>query len=330
MRDVLGADRARRDVVDRRGPRRAVHRTIGEHVALGRRPGRRRVRRRRRARQRRPGRRQAARPGAQARPQEAQPDRGLQEHLRPERALRGASRTSSRSRVVGAIVALALSSRSSTSSPRSSACRRRSSADRSRTMVLGIAQRAGVAYLLIGVVDYAYQRYRHEKSLKMDKQEVKEEHKQHGAPGRGPGALAPPPDGGRPRPHDGRRPDRRRRRHQPDPLRRRAEVRRASSPRPRSSPRARTTSPLQIRELAARARRARRPRPAARALAVRRASRSASMIPEELFHAVAQLLAFVYRVGRRRRARRMNADVAQEADQAHRPARRRRPSCSSS
>src|SRR3954449_565953 len=43
--------------------------------------------------------------------------------------------------------------------------------------VLGIAQRAGAAYLLIGLVDYAYQRYRHEKSLKMDKQEVKEEHK---------------------------------------------------------------------------------------------------------------------------------------------------------
>jgi flagellar biosynthetic protein FlhB len=43
--------------------------------------------------------------------------------------------------------------------------------------VLGIAQRAGAAYLLIGIVDYLYQRYRHEKSLKMDKQEVKEEHK---------------------------------------------------------------------------------------------------------------------------------------------------------
>ena len=27
-------------------------------------------------------------------------------------------------------------------------------------MVLGIAQRAGIAYLLIGIVDYAYQRYR--------------------------------------------------------------------------------------------------------------------------------------------------------------------------
>src|SRR3954469_12718246 len=43
--------------------------------------------------------------------------------------------------------------------------------------VFGIAQRAGVAYLLIGIVDYVYQRYRTEKSMKMDKQEVKEEHK---------------------------------------------------------------------------------------------------------------------------------------------------------
>src|SRR5919206_469023 len=43
--------------------------------------------------------------------------------------------------------------------------------------VLGIAQRAGAAYLLIGIIDYVYQRYRHEKNLKMDKQEVKDEHK---------------------------------------------------------------------------------------------------------------------------------------------------------
>jgi flagellar biosynthesis protein FlhB len=43
--------------------------------------------------------------------------------------------------------------------------------------VLGIAQRAGVAYLLVGVIDYVYQRWRHEKALKMDKEEVKQEHK---------------------------------------------------------------------------------------------------------------------------------------------------------
>jgi flagellar biosynthesis protein FlhB len=48
--------------------------------------------------------------------------------------------------------------------------------------VLGIAQRAAVAYILIGIADYAYQRWRHEKSLRMDKQEVKEEQKAYTSP----------------------------------------------------------------------------------------------------------------------------------------------------
>ena len=56
-------------------------------------------------------------------------------------------------------------------------------------MVLGIAQRAGIAYLLIGIVDYAYQRYRTEKSLRMDKQEVKEEHKSSELPAEVRGAI---------------------------------------------------------------------------------------------------------------------------------------------
>jgi flagellar biosynthetic protein FlhB len=43
--------------------------------------------------------------------------------------------------------------------------------------VLQIAQRAGMGYLLIAAVDFAWQRYRHEKNLKMDKEEVKQEHK---------------------------------------------------------------------------------------------------------------------------------------------------------
>jgi flagellar biosynthesis protein FlhB len=55
--------------------------------------------------------------------------------------------------------------------------------------VLGIAQRAGAVYLVIGVVDYAYQRYRHEKSLKMDKQEVKDEHKSTELPAEVRGAI---------------------------------------------------------------------------------------------------------------------------------------------
>jgi flagellar biosynthetic protein FlhB len=44
--------------------------------------------------------------------------------------------------------------------------------------VLSIAQRAGLAYLLIAAVDFAWQRYRHEKQLKMDKEDVKQEFKQ--------------------------------------------------------------------------------------------------------------------------------------------------------
>jgi len=56
-------------------------------------------------------------------------------------------------------------------------------------MVLSIAQRAAAAYLVIGLVDYAYQRYRHEKTLKMDKQEVKEEHKSTELPAEVRGAI---------------------------------------------------------------------------------------------------------------------------------------------
>jgi flagellar biosynthesis protein FlhB len=44
--------------------------------------------------------------------------------------------------------------------------------------VLGIAQRAAAAYLVIAFADFGYQRWRHEKQLRMDKQEVKDEFKQ--------------------------------------------------------------------------------------------------------------------------------------------------------
>jgi flagellar biosynthetic protein FlhB len=46
------------------------------------------------------------------------------------------------------------------------------------SMLFGVAERAGIAYLVIGAVDFAWQRRRHEKDLRMDKQEVKEEHRQ--------------------------------------------------------------------------------------------------------------------------------------------------------
>jgi flagellar biosynthetic protein FlhB len=48
--------------------------------------------------------------------------------------------------------------------------------------VLGIAKRAAIAYILIGILDFVYQRWRHEKSMKMDKQEVKEEQKSFTSP----------------------------------------------------------------------------------------------------------------------------------------------------
>jgi flagellar biosynthetic protein FlhB len=45
-------------------------------------------------------------------------------------------------------------------------------------MIMTIAQRAAVAYLAIAGADYFWQRYKHEKSLKMDKEEIKQEFKQ--------------------------------------------------------------------------------------------------------------------------------------------------------
>ncbi len=49
-------------------------------------------------------------------------------------------------------------------------------------MVLAIAQRAALAYLVIAAADFFYQRHKHEKSLKMDLQEVKDEYKQQELP----------------------------------------------------------------------------------------------------------------------------------------------------
>jgi flagellar biosynthetic protein FlhB len=51
------------------------------------------------------------------------------------------------------------------------------------TNVMAIAKRAAAAYFVIGVLDMVWQKYRHEKSMKMDKQEVKDEAKQQQLPG---------------------------------------------------------------------------------------------------------------------------------------------------
>ncbi|MGO9974656.1 MAG: flagellar biosynthesis protein FlhB [Solirubrobacteraceae bacterium] len=45
---------------------------------------------------------------------------------------------------------------------------------------LGVAEHAAFAYVLIGVLDYAWKRHRHEKQLKITKQEVKDEVRQYG------------------------------------------------------------------------------------------------------------------------------------------------------
>jgi len=50
------------------------------------------------------------------------------------------------------------------------------------TMILRVAQWAAGAYLAIAAIDVFYQRHRFEKNLKMDKEEVKQEHKQQELP----------------------------------------------------------------------------------------------------------------------------------------------------
>ena len=124
MRDAFGADRARRDVVDAPRPRPAVHADAGEG-------GRPRPSRpvafacvaRRRARQRRPGRLQAARrrrssptPSGSTR---SRASRTCSARTRSSRA----ARTSPRSRSSAPIAALARAPEARPSSPRSSACR---------------------------------------------------------------------------------------------------------------------------------------------------------------------------------------------------------------
>jgi flagellar biosynthetic protein FlhB len=55
--------------------------------------------------------------------------------------------------------------------------------------IMGIGKRAAIAYWLIAIADFIYQRWRHEKSLKMDKQEVKDEAKNTQSPPEVRGAI---------------------------------------------------------------------------------------------------------------------------------------------
>jgi flagellar biosynthetic protein FlhB len=50
------------------------------------------------------------------------------------------------------------------------------------SLILSIAQRAAIAYLVIGLLDFVYQKHRFEKNLRMDKEDIKQEHKQQELP----------------------------------------------------------------------------------------------------------------------------------------------------
>lgn len=167
------------------------------------------------------------------------------------------------------------------------------------SLVKGIAFRATFAYLLIGVIDYIYQRRHHETSLKMSKQEVKDESKGQDLPAEVKGAI---------------------RRRQRDQARARmmADVPTADvivtnpthfsvalkydgkSAAPTVIAKGQDLMALKIREIAADAEVPIVPDPPL-ARSLHDTVEVGQMIPEDLFHAVAQILAYVYRVAGRRR-----------------------------
>jgi flagellar biosynthetic protein FlhB len=166
--------------------------------------------------------------------------------------------------------------------------------------LFGIAIRAAIAYLLIGIIDLVYQRYKTEKSLKMDKQEVKEEAKQQQLPAEVRAAM-------------------RRRQMQNARARMMAAVPEAdvvvtnpthyavalkydgSNPAPIVVAKGVDLVAARIRELATEADVPLVPDPPL-ARALHASVEVGHQIPEELFGAVAQVLAFVYRMAGRRRA----------------------------
>ena len=163
-----------------------------------------------------------------------------------------------------------------------------------------IAQRAALAYLVIAAIDYGWQRWRHEKSLRMSKEELREEMKQHSLPAEVKGAL-------------------RRRQLQAARARMMAAVPQAdvvvvnpthfavalkydgSRPAPECVAKGQDLIALQIRRLAEEhGVPVIEDRPLARSLHA--AMEIGQIVPEELYQAVAQVLAYVYRVARRRTA----------------------------
>jgi flagellar biosynthetic protein FlhB len=167
------------------------------------------------------------------------------------------------------------------------------------TLVKSIAMRAAFAYLFIGFVDYIYQRFRHEKSLRMKKEEVKEEGKGQDLPAEVKGAI-------------------RQRQREQARARMMADVANADvivtnpthfsvalkydghSAAPQVIAKGQDLIALRIREIAAEAGIPIVPDPPL-ARSLHRSVEVGQQIPEELFQAVAQILAYVYRVAGRRR-----------------------------
>ncbi len=166
--------------------------------------------------------------------------------------------------------------------------------------ILGIAERAAIAYLLIGIIDYAYQRYRHNKQMKMSKHEIKEEHRQQSSPPEVRGAI-------------------RRRQMQAARARMMAAIPQAdvvvtnpthfavalsydgSHPAPVVVAKGQDLVAKQIRRIAEENNVPIVPDPPL-ARSLHKSVEIGQMIPAELFAAVAQVLAFVYRMAGRRKA----------------------------
>jgi flagellar biosynthesis protein FlhB len=166
--------------------------------------------------------------------------------------------------------------------------------------VMGIAIRAVAAFLLIGILDYAWQKRRHSKQLKMTKQEVREEGKQYTSPPEVRAAM-------------------RRRQMQAARARMMAAVPQAdvvvtnpthyavalaydgSKPAPIVVAKGKDLVALQIRRIATENNVPIVPDPPL-ARSLHASVELGQMIPAELYAAVAQVLAFVYRMAGRRRA----------------------------
>jgi flagellar biosynthesis protein FlhB len=166
--------------------------------------------------------------------------------------------------------------------------------------ISSIARKAAFAYLLIGVVDFVWQKRRVMKSLKMDKQEVKDEAKQQSLPAEVRGQI-------------------RRRQMAASRARMMADVPTAdvvvtnpthfsvalrydgTSPAPEVVAKGQDLIALKIRQLAAEHGVPVVPDPPL-ARSLHATVEVGQQVPEELYEAVAQILAFVYRVAAARRA----------------------------